>query len=370
MKTLGIVGGGQLGMFIAEAAKRLGFIVVILDSSRDVSAAKYADEFIEGSFLNEADVLKLGEKADIVTFETERANPHALSKLEARGKIVHPSPGVLNKIQDKYEQKVFVKSLGLKTADFLDMPDVAHLVRAKELLGYPYLLKGKKDSYDGKGNALVASDAEAEEAFTRLSPSGVYAEKFVPFDRELAVMVARSATEIKAYPVVETVHKNHICDIVYAPAPIENDTEERARDIGMKVVEALSGIGVFGVEMFQVGGDIYINEIAPRVHNSGHYTLDGSETSQFEQHVRAITGMPLGDVVLKSSASVMVNILGERDGVSENQVPDDVPSDVFIHLYGKKETRIGRKMGHVTALSNTREEAETKARQAASRVRI
>jgi len=364
-QRIGIVGGGQLGRMLAQAAHKLGFYVTILDPTVDSPAGQIADSQIVGSFKDKESIFKLAEVSDFITFEIESANAEALEELIARGVPVHPEPKVLKIIKDKFEQKVFLREHDIPVADFALIDSVDDCIKQGEIFGYPYLLKARFDAYDGRGNRVIKSKDDIENAFTELSKSPLYAERFVPFMKELAVVSARGMDgEIISFPVVETVHKNNICHIVRSPAQVGSETVAKARVLAEKVLDVLGGVGVFAVEMFQTeDGELLINEIAPRVHNSGHHTIEAFNMSQFEAHIRAITGLPLVLPLALSHASVMINILGEREG--EAMLGGDykhiTDPSVAIHIYGKIDTRPERKMGHITVLADTVEEAEERA---------
>jgi 5-(carboxyamino)imidazole ribonucleotide synthase len=374
MKTLGIVGGGQLGRMLAEAARKLGFKTVVLDPTPDSPAGQAADEQILGEFTDPEKVKALGEAADYITFEIESADDSALKALSATGKPVNPSPDTLAVIKDKYLQKVFLRENGIGTTDFTEVKTPEDAKEAGNAFGYPYVLKAKHGSYDGRGNLTIESEADIPAALEKFSGKELYAEKWVPFEKELAVMAARAAAgDIALFPVVETVHKNHILDVTLAPAPAPEAARQKADDFARSVMEHLKGQGVFGIEMFLTKeGEVLVNEIAPRVHNSGHYTIEACETSQFEEHVRAVTGMPLGPASLKVPAAVMINILGERSGAAEPKGIEEAEAipGVSVHIYGKKEVRPARKMGHITVVADTLEEALEKAKKARNCVSI
>lgn len=370
MKTVGIVGGGQLGRMLTDAAHRLGFSVVILDPTPDSPAGQVADKQIVGSITDPAMLRALADEADYLTFEIELADNATLEEI-ASDTPVNPAPETLGIIKDKYEQKRFLATHGIPTADFMEIKSVDDAEKAGSEFGYPYVLKAKRDSYDGRGNALVEKAEDVEGAFSKLAGRELYAEKFVPFTKELAVVAARSVGgEIATYPPVETVHVNHICDTVSIPALVPSDTAVEAESVARKVMEHLKGAGVFAIEMF-LANRVIVNEIAPRVHNSGHVTIEACETSQFEQHIRAVTGMSLGPTALKVPAAVMLNILGKRNGPAQPEGFEDAANEgAYVHLYGKHETRVGRKMGHVTLVAETVPEAHEKAEKIRSRVTI
>ena len=372
-KTIGIVGGGQLGRMLAQAGRRLGFRTVVLDPTPESPAGQAADKQIVGDFKDPEMVRRLGAEADFITFEIELADNAALEELMREGKPVNPSPATLAVIKDKYEQKKFLRSHDIPTAEFVEVKNRKDAIKAGTEFSYPYVLKAKRDSYDGRGNATVENEAAVGVAIEKLKGRELYAEKWVPFTKELAVIAARGVSgEIVVYPVVETIHKDHICDTVLCPAPIEENDKRKAESLARSVMEHLSGQGVFGIEMFLIGDEVLVNEIAPRVHNSGHHTIEACETSQFEQHIRAVTNMPLGSTRMVAPATVMVNILGERLGPAEPKgiAEAEKIEGVKVHIYGKKETKPKRKMGHITAVADTLEVALARAKEARAKISI
>ncbi len=375
MKRIGIVGGGQLGRMLSDAAHTLGFAVVTLDAGTDGPAAQISDEHIDASFKNADAIQKLADMVDVLTFEIESVDADALQSIASlRPEAVHPSPTTLLIIRDKYAQKEYLRAHGIPVAAAQTVDSIESIRAAAEEYGYPIVLKSRFGAYDGRGNALIRTEADIPTAFETLGRMNLYVEQFVPFVKELAVVAARSTTgECALYPVVETVHENHICHTVTMPAPVSSTIAEEAERIAYKVLTALGGAGVFGIELFLCADDvILVNEIAPRVHNSGHITMDASATSQFEQHIRAITGMPLGETALKAPVAVMINILGERQGLAnpEGIAEAEALGDVRVHLYGKKETKPARKMGHINVKGKSHAEAHEKAKKARARVTI
>lgn len=362
-QRIGIVGGGQLGRMLAQAAHKLGFYVTVLDPTPNSPAGQVSDAQILGSFKDKDKILELADVSDFITFEIESANAEALDELVSRGASVHPSPHTLKIIKDKFEQKVFLRNNNIPVADFAIIETEEDCFKQGEIFGYPFLLKARFDAYDGRGNFVVKNPESISEGYQKLSTSPLYAERFVPFVKELAVVSARGIDgTIVSFPVVETIHKNNICHIVRSPAPVSIEIQEKAKQVAGKVLEALSGVGVFAVEMFlTVDGEIIVNEIAPRVHNSGHHTIEAFDMSQFEAHIRAITGMSLGEPKPQSPHSVMINILGERLGSVLPVETDGLSDGVFVHIYGKIETKPERKMGHITVLAETLEDAEEQA---------
>ncbi len=373
---IGIVGGGQLGRMLIAAAHKLDFKVTVLDPTENSPAGQIADKQIVGSFKDKAKILELGNESDFITFETESANWEALEELMAKGMPVNPDPKTLRIIKDKFNQKAFLQEHSIPVGEFALVDNEEDCKRQGELFGYPFLLKARFDAYDGKGNFVVKSEQDIAEAFQKLGKnSSLYAEKFVSFTNELAVVSARDMFgQIVSYPVAETIHKNNICHIVRSPALVSEEIKKNAENIAQKVLSALSGVGVFAVEMFLTSsGEILVNEIAPRVHNSGHHTIEAFNASQFEQHIRAITGMHVVDIEKTRDAAVMVNILGERTGESDFKIEDNeenINEDAKIHIYGKIDTKPERKMGHITVLGNTIEEAEQKAKKISKNISI
>jgi phosphoribosylaminoimidazole carboxylase len=359
--TIGGLGGGQLGRMLASAAHDLGMRIAVLDPDRAAPAGQVADRHVHGDFRDPERIHELAVGCDILTVEIEHVNADTLDTLAQQGVPVHPTPHALRLIQDKLLQKRHLAEHGIPVAPFADAPDEAALSAAAERFGLPLLLKSRLLAYDGRGNALVQSHNALTGAVAALGglARGLYVEQLVPFERELAVMVARGLDgALAVYPVVETLHCDNILRQVIAPAPIPEATQQAARDIARRAVAAFEGAGIFGVELFLLpDGSVLVNEIAPRPHNSGHYTIEACATSQFEQHLRAILGLPLGDTALKVGAAAMVNVLGAGDGLLEETLrPIEralaVPG-AAIHWYGKSTVRGQRKMGHITLTAAT-----------------
>ena len=372
MKTLGIVGGGQLGRLLAEAARTLGIRTVVLDPMPECPASAVADKHVVGDFKDHAAVVAFAQECNVMTFEIESANADALHELVERGFPVHPTPGTLAFIKDKLVQKDFLTKHGIPVAPYRVVMDAADAKEAGNVLGYPFVLKARSGGYDGRGNALVRDETELSAALEKLG-GNLYAEGFVEFQKELAVVAVRTTLgDIRTYPVVETVHEDHICNIVTMPAPVADEVQKKAEALAHTVLASFEGAGVFAIEMFLAGDEVLVNEIAPRVHNSGHLTIEACEASQFENHVRAVMGMELGSTAMKVPAAAMVNILGNRTGPAEATGVEDAESlgEVVVHIYGKKETKPARKMGHITATGASLTEALQKAQEARKRVSI
>lgn len=374
--SIGIIGGGQLGRMLTFAAKQLGFYVVILDPTEKSPAGQVADEQIVADFKDEAAILSLAEKSSFVTFEIELTNAQVLSQIAERGVVVHPSGDTLSVIQDKWRQKEFLTSWGVPTVQSLLVQEnnEESVMWAMKELGTPVVLKARFDAYDGRGNAVIKNRADIPIALEKLKGRQLYAEQYIPFERELAVIAARNTHgEITTYHVVETIQENNICHMVVAPARTTDDVVYEATLLAVNVMQHLEGAGVFGIEMFETSdGKVLVNEIAPRVHNSGHFSLGACVTSQFEQHIRAITGMPLGDTRMVAPVAVMVNILGQRTGKAkiEGLTAAFEQQNVSVHIYGKGETRPERKMGHITAIGENVEETMRRAVKARKAISI
>jgi 5-(carboxyamino)imidazole ribonucleotide synthase len=373
-KTIGIIGGGQLGRMLTLAALPLGFRVVVVNPTPGSPAAQVGAEEIVGDLYDSAALHELAEKSDFITIEIEHLDVNELQQIERLGKPVNPSPEIIRIIQDKLFQKEFLDSAGIPVAPFVGIESEKDARAALKQFDGKMLIKTRLGAYDGRGNMVVESDEDIKKAFEQFAGTPLYAEQFIPFEKELAVMVARSMNDdIALYPLVQTIHERNICIEVLAPAPVSNDIHKKALDIANSVAELLQGAGTFGIEMFLTkSGKILINEIAPRVHNSGHYTTEASRTSQFEQHIRAISGLPLGDTSMVVPAAVMINILGERDGPTILEGLNEALSipETSVHLYGKSPTKVDRKMGHITSTGKTIEEARERARAARKAISI
>jgi len=360
-KRLGIIGGGQLGMMITEAAQNLSDAIseiTVLDPTENCPAAQAGAKQIIGDFKDEVAILKLAEQSDIITYEIESGNTDVLSKLKAE---IEPSPTTLGIIQDKLSQKRFLSENGLPVSQFYEITSLDDLREKIKDLGLPVLLKARRDAYDGRGNFKIASENEIEKAYQHFDGKSLMVEKFVDFKMEVSVIAARNTKgEIAAYPLVENIHEDNILKMTIAPARVSEDVINDAGEIAKKTMEVLKGAGVFGIEMFIDQDDkILINEIAPRVHNSGHHTLQSCKTSQFEQHLRAILGLELGSTDLVHR-TVMCNILGP-DGFEGKYKPVHLEKDgAYLKMYGKDISKPQRKIGHfnVVDLSDSKYTSE------------
>lgn len=365
---IGIVGGGQLGRMLTQAATSLGFRVIVVDPTDNCPAAQVGAIQIIGNLNDEFSLRKLAEKADYITVEIEHLSAKALKKIAALGKPVNTAPDTIALIQDKFNQKVFLQDNGFPVAQFKKINSLADAQNALEEFGGSMILKTRRNAFDGRGNATVQSNADIKSAIAKFGDAELYGEKILDFKKELAAIIVKdSKNNLAAYPLVETVHERNICVEVKAPAPVPEKLQREALQLAEKVVNKLEGAGVYGIELFQLeDNSIVINEIAPRVHNSGHFTLDACETSQFEQHIRAISGLPLGSTKLNVPAACMINILGERNGPTKLTGLHKALQNpkISVHIYGKSPTKTDRKMGHINAWGETLEEARKAATMA------
>jgi phosphoribosylaminoimidazole carboxylase len=412
--VLGVLGGGQLGRMMALAAANLGVTMRCLDPTPGAPAAVAARQTV-GSF-RDADAVAAfaASGVDVLTVEIEHVDARALAEAARRtGADVEPTPATVSLVQDKFEQKEHFKRAGVPVAEQMDVPDPAALAEAGRVLGYPFMLKAKRLAYDGRGNYVIKSagdlarGVEALGGFSSGSDSdggggnggdgstsdaerqqgGLYAEKWAPFVKELAVMVVRDRSgKTVAYPVTETVHRDSILYVTESPADVPEAVRAKAAGVARKAVAALDGAGIFGVEMFLLpDGSLLLNEVAPRPHNSGHYTMDACTTSQFENHVRAVLGWPLGDASLigregesgeegegggsghaaaDGTTALMLNLVGEADGAEGARLAHAKMAAAYatpgcnVHWYDKGEgMRKGRKVGHINVVGATRQEA-------------
>ncbi|MFP4368342.1 MAG: 5-(carboxyamino)imidazole ribonucleotide synthase [Candidatus Kapaibacterium sp.] len=369
--TLGILGGGQLAKMLALDAYRMGLNVSVIDKSPGTPAGDMTKSEFPGGWENDEELNKFIDSCDLVTLENEFIDPEILEKVSIKRKV-YPTPQTMRIMQDKFIQKTAFKKAFIPVPDFEEINSPEEAAEFGNKHGWPYVIKARKYGYDGYGNETVLNEDEARTAFEKFNGKGkdrpLMGEKFIDFSMELAVMVARNVSgEHVIYPCVRTIQKDHILHELIAPAPVEPAAAVKAQELALKCVESINGVGVFGIEMFLTGiGEVLVNEIAPRPHNSGHYTIEACYTSQYENCIRAILDMPLGSTEMIKPGAAMINLLGERHG---SGVPSDVSkmleSRASLHLYNKKESRPGRKMGHITALGDSPEEAFNTAREAA-----
>ena len=392
-RIIGIIGGGQLGRMMTQACHRLGIRTACLDPSGTSSpCGQICDLSVEGSLQDSTKYEELASVSDLLTVEVEHVDCDALRSLHSTGVIVHPDEATIRMIQDKYIQKKFFEVHGIPLPDFIEVPSIESAKNVGEQFGYPFMLKSRKFAYDGKGNVVVNNKEELAEAFSMLlknnskvsgrkmnpkeinsketktfvndeydnrnyDSASIYAEKWVPLQKELAMMVVRSKDDIITYPVVETTQKNSICHSVLAPAQISEKTQSLVSSLITKCFSHITGIGIYGVEFFLLqDGSILFNEIAPRPHNSGHYTMECFNIDQFEMHIRAILDLPCPKPVMKCRFAMMINVIGEgndMDNTKEIMVNALSVPDAAVHWYAKKESRLGRKMGHITVTAES-----------------
>ncbi len=356
--TLGVLGGGQLGRMMALAARRMGYRLVVLDPSPRCPTAQVADGFVVGALDDLDSARHLAKQVDVITLDTEHVPADLLDELETLVPV-RPGASVLRTINDRQVQKQFLDKLGMPQAAWAPATTESELAAALATLGTPAIVKVRRAGYDGKGQVRIETAAEAPAALARLRGADAVAEELVRFTREISVVLARSITgELRIYPIAENVHRRHILHTTRAPAPMTAQAQQRAEQIAVTIAEALGHVGVMCVEMFELpDGTLLVNEIAPRTHNSGHYTWGACVTSQFEQHVRAVFGLSLGDPRLMSGA-VMVNLIGDlwKAGQPAWREVLALPN-VRLHLYGKDAPAPGSKMGHVLLLDDDTDRA-------------
>ena len=345
-------------MMIAESAKNMPEYIskiIVIDPTENCPAAQVGAEQIIADFKDEKAIIDLAEKSDIITYEIESGDSDVLKYVEKNAEI-NPSPDTLKIIQDKYLQKTFLSENNIPVPDFIKIESFEDIKEGLKEFGYPALLKARRDAYDGRGNFKINSEEEIQKAFDYFKGQKLLLERFVPFKMEVSVIASRNTKgQIKTYPLVENIHEENILRQTIAPARVSKEVIEKAENIANNTMEVLKGAGVFGIEMFVTKDDnIVINEIAPRVHNSGHHTLQSSKTSQFEQHLRAILGLELGETTL-IRPTIMYNILGSKS-FNGKYLPITISeSDVYLKMYGKEISKPSRKLGHVNIVSNENE---------------
>jgi 5-(carboxyamino)imidazole ribonucleotide synthase len=345
--TIGILGGGQLGRMLAQSASAMGLKCHIFAPEKDSPAFEVAANHTCANYEDETALAKFASEVDVVTYEFENVPSACVSFLE-KYVPVRPSSKALATAQDRIAEKSLARKLGARTANFAEINSLAKLEAAVGEIGTPGILKTRRFGYDGKGQAKILKPADAETAWTSIKAQPAIYENFVNFEREVSVIAARGIDKIfAAYDVVENVHRNHILHTSTVPAKMDSELQAEAIAIARRLLESLDYVGVMGVEFF-VGKDaIYLNEIAPRVHNSGHWTMDACLVSQFEQHIRAVAGWPLGSTKRHSNV-VMTNLLGNDIDAWETITAEP---NARLHLYGKSEARAGRKMGHLNRIT-------------------
>ncbi|MEB2330128.1 MAG: 5-(carboxyamino)imidazole ribonucleotide synthase [Ignavibacteriaceae bacterium] len=375
LKKIGILGGGQLARMLVESFNRYDASFRILSKEDNSPAGKINKDVVIGDWDEDETLLKFARGCDVITLENEFINHERIKFLEALNIPVAPTSEVVRLIQDKYTQKKTLKNLGIPVAGFSPVNNTDDIKKFAEDKSYPVILKSRTMGYDGKGNIEINSSSEIESAFETLSDRGnLFVEEFIPFLMELAVQTARNTKgEMVLYPIVETIQKDHICHIVKACRDRFFHLREKIHEYCRLIMTELDYVGMMGIEIFLLAdGSIKVNELAPRVHNSGHYTIEGCVTSQFENHIRAICGYPPGSTAMTMNSAVMINILGERNGDAELHGLESMLNvqNTFLHIYGKTQTRVDRKMGHITALDDNPEVAYEKAIKARGLISI
>jgi len=356
--TVGVLGGGQLGRMMALAARRMGYRIAVLDPDPKCPTGQVADEVVVGKLTDVAAGLALAARCDVITLDTEHVPADVLDQLHAV-RPVRPGPGVLRTIQDRMSQKTFLDANTLPQTPWAPVATDAELDAALIAIGTPAILKVRRAGYDGKGQARIDAPGDAAAAWTRIGREPAVLERVVAYRREISVILARGVDgDVRTWPLAENVHRRHILHTTRAPAPMREDRAIAAKAMARRIAEALDHVGVMAVELFELAhGSWLVNEIAPRTHNSGHYTYGACTTSQFEQHVRAVCGLPLGDP-RQLTGAVMLNLIGDlwRDGAPAwNHVL--ARPEARLHLYGKLAPAPGRKMGHVLFLDDDTDRA-------------
>lgn len=349
-KKVGVIGGGQLAWMMAQDAPSLGIDLLVQTPSRNDPAVSLAKKTIFASIDDAQATAELAKHCDVITFENEFVNLEELDILARQGVVFYPRLSSLSPLLDKYHQRCFLQQQGLPVPFFKAYESFADFAS----FSFPLVLKARRHGYDGQGTIIVHNEEDLKSILRKFEGISLLIEEFVPFDRELAVIGVRSVSgEIKIYPVVETYQKNQVCRWVIAPTILTIAQQEKVNSIVTQLLISLDYVGVLGIELFlRKDGEIFVNETAPRTHNSGHYTLDACVTSQFAMQLQAVTGQKLGSVELKSSGAVMVNLLGFESANSDYRQKRERMEAIgaFVHWYGKNESRIGRKLGHVTML--------------------
>ena len=363
-QTIGVLGGGQLGRMMALAARRMGYRIVVLDPNPRCPTAQVSDGVVVGALDDREAAVLLAKQVDVITLDTEHVPAEILEELETHT-LVRPGASVLRTIQDRQVQKQFLDRLGVPQAAWAPVTSELDLRASLERFGGQGIIKHRRAGYDGKGQMRVNKLSDASAAWTWLRGTDAVIEEIVPFTREISAVIARSVLgEIRSFPIAENVHRHHILHTTRAPAQLSTEAARQVADIALTIAEALGHVGVLAVEMFELAdGSLLVNEIAPRTHNSGHFTWGACATSQFEQHVRAVCGLRLADP-RQLSGAVMVNLIGDLWAKGQppwRTVLDRV--DAHLHLYGKAAPAPGRKMGHVLLLDDDTERALETAEQ-------
>jgi 5-(carboxyamino)imidazole ribonucleotide synthase len=377
-RTLGFLGAGQLARMSSLQAFRFGIQVAVFSDRTENEPVQFMTPFsTSGSFDSVEDMVEFAKGCDVITLENEFISSDILRKVQEKsGTPIYPSPESFALIENKLIEKQTFESAGIPVTPYKLIINDQDLSAFGDEHGWPYLLKSSKGGYDGYGNETVKDFDSAKEAFDKLGGNkgrDIIAESFVDFTHELAVQVARNETGTVVYPCCETVQKDHICVAVLSPVPVEKIVQDMAKELAYKATEAIDGKGIFAFEFFLTkDGHLILNESAPRPHNSGHYTIEGTVTSQFENHVRAVLGLPLGSTRLNKPAVAMINLLGthKRPAVTEHIKEALETENGHLHVYGKIDSKVGRKMAHFTLLGENLEETYKKALHVSKKIEI
>jgi len=366
VKTIGIVSGGQLGRMMMPYIRKLGLKVVVLDPSADCPCANLCDSFIHADFDSEVGHKALAALSDVITFEFEHINTTLLKQLEKEGATIYPSVDSLITIQDKFTQKTALKNAGIAVPDFYQIKNLDELKAFYAKTKTPLMLKARKGGYDGKGNSVIKTEKDLEIAFKELSrgsENDLMVEPLLDFEREVSVIATRGINgECVVYPVAENLHKDSILDVTSVPSSIDKKIEKSVQECAKAVMDCFKGVGTFCAELFiTIEGKVLVNEVAPRVHNSGHFTIEACATSQFENHIRAIVGLSPAPSDLLYPFAAMKNIIGSTNGDANFSGVEKALAmpHTHVHIYGKTSVKKGRKMGHVTIVGD-RGEVEKK----------
>ncbi|TQS71892.1 5-(carboxyamino)imidazole ribonucleotide synthase [Ornithinibacillus gellani] len=361
-QTIGIIGGGQLGRMMAIAARYMGYQIAVLDPTPNCPTAQIADQHIIAAYDDMEAIRELTEISDVITYEFENVDLAAAAYIEEQGKLPQGAYA-LEITQNREKEKQLMTAAGLSVPPFAIVHHGKQCEQALETFTLPAVIKTCSGGYDGKGQLKInsAADIPAAVAFAEKNQHCII-EQWISFDKEISVVFSRSQTgAMTVFPIAENVHKDHILHQTSAPARVSEEVKAAAISAAEKLAEKIQVVGTFTIEMFVRGDDIYVNEMAPRPHNSGHYTIEACNVSQFSQHIRAICGLPLTDIQLLQPA-VMINVLGEHMEAAEQTLAKH--ANGFVHLYGKAEVKTKRKMGHITFIANTLEAAEAKSKEA------
>ncbi len=355
MKRIGVIGGGQLAWMMASAAKKLGVSLVVQTPHLTDPAVSLASDVIQAAIADGSATAQLAKICDVITFENEFVDLDALRKLEQQGVCFRPKLSVLAPLLDKYDQRCYLRDIGLPVPKFIALDNRESFAQLGAEIGWPLVMKARRHGYDGQGTAILRDLAALEAVWEKWGCPSVLIEEFVPFEQELAIIAARSPSgEMAIYPIVQTQQENQVCHRVIVPADISPVIAAQCQHIAQTLLNSLEAVGVFGIELFLAPGDrLLVNEVAPRTHNSGHFSQDGAKTCQFEQHLRAVSDLPLGSTQLTGQGVLMVNLLGYESSHDNYQAKRQQLAQIpgaRVHWYGKSESRPGRKLGHVNVV--------------------